>query len=503
MVQNINNFGYIPIISPKINTNNKFLKMPDISHTLRQDTVCFTGMSQPSYYKTVFEYLSADILNKNKKYQIDGSLLSAANIKTGIDKLFKLNRVYGPYTESITDKIKWKNYIPQDIRQYSVDKINEARASRLHEWQTFLQAPEKFPKTEETEKLTEYFTKDPSVKFVIWHSVNSELKNSNRHIPVPFDAKALLETIRGFEKIEPKDRAVRCATPSFLEIYTHRLRDNLLLDKNLSDNSAVWVKIPSIKNDPQHKEENIHTLEILSNKNWCTRSSVDKAEAALQDGDFYVYLEREKKNNLWQSLIGMTTEKGKIDQIQGGDNNNIIPINLLDKVKSFIKEKGLKCNSDIIPEGPKAFQEILISEKLSEYSLELGKNFEKAIKENDNFAIFKFLGKDVERLSFTDDVLAIDSYKPSCLVNANSGISVPYSMMGIVEDNLLSNVKVINGNFTLTHKNPLFVSSIQQFPPKLETVTGKVICSQEQFDKFGKDILRVVNNNTGRIIIQH
>ena len=502
MIQNINNFGYISVIPQKTNINNKLVKMPDISHTLHNDTVCFTGMSQPSYYKTVFEYLSADILNKNKKYQIDGSLLSAANIKTGIDKLFKLNRVYGPYIESLSDKIKWKNYIPQYIRQYSVDKINEARASRLHEWQTFLQTPEKFPKTEDTEKLAKYFKQDQSIPFVIWHSVNSELKNSNRHIPVPFNAKALLETIRGFEKIEPKDRAVRCATPSFLEIYTHRLRDNLLTDMDLSDNSAVWVKIPSIKNDPFHKEENIHKLEILSNKNWCTRSSVDKAEAALEDGDFYVYLEREKKDNLWQPLIGMTTEKGKIDQIQGGDNNNLIPINLLDKVKSFIKEKGLKCNSDIIPEGPKAFQEILIAEKLSQYSEELGKNFEKAIKENDNYAIFKFLGKDVERISFTDDSLVIDSYKPTCLVNATSGISIPYSMMGIVEDNLLSSVKVIDGNFTLFHKNPLFASSIQQFPPKLETVTGKVICSKEQFDRFADDILRVVGNDKNRIIVR-
>ena len=500
MIQNIVNFGY----TNNIYRNNKADKIqyskPVLAKTLAHDTVCFTGMSQPSYYKTVFEYLSAEILSKNKKYQIDGSLLSANNIKTGVDRLFKLNKVYGPYIESLSDKIKWKDYIPQDIRQYSIDKINEARAARLHEWHTFLEAPEKFPQTNETEILKQYFHKDPSIKFLVWHSVNSELKNTNRHIPVPFDAKALLETLIGFEKIDPKDRAVRCASPSFLEIYTHRLRDNLLVEKGLSNNSEVWVKIPSIKNDPLNKAQNIHSLEILSNKNWCTRSSVDKAEAALEDGDFYIFLERDK-NKLWQPQIGMTTLKGKIDQIQGGENNNIIPLGMLEKVKIFIKEKNLKCNSDIIPEGPKALQQILISEKLAQHSNELGKNFEKAIKENDSFAIFTFLNKQVDKMS--DGSMIIDSYKPTCLLNAQSGISVPYSMLGINEDKLLSEVSKITGDFTLYHKNPLFMSSLKAFPPKLESVSGKVICSESQYEKFGEDIRRVVNNEMNRIIIRH
>lgn len=499
MIQNIINFGYTPNQTKNI-TNKGVNFAPRFANTLTHDTVSFKGMSQPSYYKTVFEYLAAEILNKNKKFQIDGSLLSASNIKTGIEKLFKLNKVYGPYTETISEKVKWKDYVPQDIRQYSVDKINEARASRLHEWHTFLEAPEKFPQTEETRALTNYFHNDQSIKFLIWNSVNSELKNNNRHIPVPFNQKALLETLTGFEKIDPKDRAVRCATPSFLEIYTHRLRDNLLVDKGLSNNTAVWVKIPSIKNDPMNKEQNIHTLEILSNKNWCTRSSVDKAEAALEDGDFYIYLERDK-NNLWQPQIGMASCKGKIDQIQGGENNNIIPLNMLEKVKTFIKEKGLKCHSDIIPEGPKALQEILISEKLSEHSAELGKNFEKAIKEKDNFAIFKFLNKNVEKLS--DGTIEIDSYKPTYLANAQSGISIPYSMMGINENNLLNNVSKINGDMVLFHKNPLFASSLKTFPQTLQTVGGKVICSETQFNMFKNDILRVVGNDLNRVIIRH
>ena len=39
---------------------------------LKQDTICFRGMSQASEYKTVFQYLAADVLSKQKKYGVVG-----------------------------------------------------------------------------------------------------------------------------------------------------------------------------------------------------------------------------------------------------------------------------------------------------------------------------------------------------------------------------------------------------------------------------------------------
>ncbi len=467
---------------------------------LKQDTVSFTGMSAPSHYKSVFGYLAADILSKNKKFQVDGSMLSASNITKAIDKLFDLNRVYGPYTTCSYEKIKWKPYIPQDIREFSVNKINDARASRLKQWQRFLETPFLEDSAKEYPELAKTIHDNKSLRFVIWNAVNSEIKNNNRHIPVPFDAKALYKTILGYERIEPFDRAVRCTSPTFIEIYTHRLRDMLLEAKGLSDNKSVWVKIPSIKKDPSNKEENIRTLEILSNKNWCTRSSVDKAEAALEDGDFYVYLERDK-NNLWKTLVGMTTSKGKIDQIQGQDNNNIIPLTELENIKNYIKSQNLKCQSDIIAEGPKALQQILIAEKLGEYDEVLGKTLDKAIKDGDDYAVFKFMTGKVRELE--NGKLEIGTYRPSYNADTNSGISVPYSMMNINEDALLQNVEVINGNLILDNKNPLFNSSITVFPPSLKTVTGKVSCTQEQYQRFGEDIRRVTGNNPAKIIVHN
>lgn len=503
MFSAVNNISFTPF---RMNFNNdsrtSIRKNDFVNVSLPPDRVTFTGKSAPSAYSTVFEYLASNILGANKKYHVDGSMLSASKIADAVDNLINEGRVYLPFNFSVSEKIKWKSYIPKDVREGSIGKINEARVARMGEWCDFLKSNSALLKNgkKRNPELASVLNKDKSLKLVIWDAVSSELKENNRHLPVPFNEKALLETIKGFEKIEPKDRAVRCAAPSFLDIYTHRLRDNLLMDMGLSDRETVWVKIPSLKHDLVNKEKNIEKLEILSCKNWCTRSSVDKAVAALEDGDFYVYLER-GKFNLWEPKVGMTTLRGKIDQIQGVENNNIVPLGLVDEIKDFIKKSGLKCHSDIVDEGPKASQAIMISEKLNEVNDVFKKSFAKAIKENDAPAMFEFLG--VKTTELSDGKLKIDGYKPSYNIKANSGISIPYSMFGLNEDNLLNSVEVINGNFVLHNKNSLFSSRITHFPPNLKIVTGKVTCSMEQFENFKSDILRVVGNDKNKIIIHN
>ena len=500
MFSNLSNIGFTPNIYNTKPVKNVY-KLPAMFNAgLDRDTVSFTGKSAPSMYKTVFEYLAAEVLGNNKKYHVDGSKLSASKISDAVKTLIMEDRVFLPFKLCVSEKIKWKSYIPQDIRVFSVGKINEARTERMQEWRHFLKYlsnPEKG-----AEKCNPLLVKeieaDDSLRLVIWNAVTSELKESNRHIPVPFNQKALLETIKGFQNIQPMDRNVRCTSPSFIEMYTHRLRDNLLMDMKLSDNNAVWVKVPSIAHDPANKEKNIRMLETLSCRNWCTRSSVDKAEAALEDGDFDIDLER-GKSNLWEPLVGMTTSRGKIDQIQGIENNNIVPITLVDEIKSFIKQRNLKCHSAICDEGPKASQAIMISEKLNEIDPVLKRSFYKAIKENDTLAMLKYLNIDVKQLE--NGMYEIGTYRPSYNINQNSGITIPYSMFGLNEDDLLKNVKVINGNFVLYNKNSLFNSRITTFPPNLEAVTGKIHCTAEQYEKFGADIDRVVGNNKSRVLI--
>ena len=501
MLSAINNITY----------NNRYYNIPQRQYYsqppkfntgLSADTVSFSGKSPCDLYKSVFDFMSAEIFDVNKTYRVDGSMLNVKKIKTAVKTLFDEGRAYPPYKISMTEKIKWKSYIPQYVRDYEIGKINEARQARMNEWLNFLTDPEKMlaqkkcPNPELAKKIKD----NPSLRFIIWHSVSSELKANNRHIPVPFDDRALLETINGFEKIAPKDRKVRCASPSFLEIYTHRLRDNLLMKMGKSGDKPVWIKIPSIAHDRANKDQNIATVEILSNRNWCTRSSVDKAEAALEDGDFYIYLKR-GKSELWEPIIGMALEKGKVDQIQGAENNNIIPLNLVDEVKNFIRANKLQCQSGIIDEGPKALQAIMISEKLNETLPEIkpSYSFARAIKENDSISIFKFLNVPVKQLE--DGMLEIGTYRPSYSVDPKKGLTVPYSMFGLDENLLLQNVRVLNGNLILDSRQKVFESRITKFPPHLEKVTGKISCTRTQYEKFKPEIDRLIESDKTKLFI--
>ncbi len=449
----------------------------------------FRGMSCPSQYKTSFDYLASELLARNKKWGIDGSLLSATRIKEAMEKLFKLNKVFGPYTESNISKINWRNYIPQDIREYCVNKINDARAARLKQWQDFLENPEAAETGKKHAELIKDIKTDQSLKFIIWNAINSEIKPNNRHIPVPLNLTALDETVQYFKDILPKFRAVTCASASFLDMYTHRLRDNLLMKKGLSDKQEVWVKIPSAKKDPEHIESNIADLEILSYKNWCTRSSVDKAADALADGDFYLFLRRDDQQ-IWHSILGMASARGKIDQIQGRENNNFIPPQEIANIKNFLKENQLQCHSGASDEGPKALQQILIAEKLSEVNQLTNKSLAKAIKEKDSLSILKMLRQKVEVTS--DEKYEIGTYKPQFLLDSKSGLVVPYAFMGIDENVILNNVEKINGDLVLFNKNKIFSSTITTFPPNLKEVTGRVVCSKKQYELFKDDIERVV-----------
>ena len=420
-------------------------------------------------------------------------MLSASNIATAIEKLFKLNKVFGPYIESNIDKINWRSYISQDIREYCIDKINDARAERLKKWQQFLEHPDLIDENKEHPELVSDIKSDKSLKFIIWNSIISELKANNRHIPVPLDLQALEETVHYFKDINPIFRAVACSKPNFIDMYTHRLRDNLLMKKGLSDQNDVWVKIPSAKHDAENLENNIAELEILSYKNWCTRSSVDKAADALADGDFYLYLKRDEKN-IWNSLLGMASARGKIDQIQGRENNNFIPIPELENIKKFISEHNLSCNSGVSDEGPKALQQLLIAERLAEFNPIAEKTLSKAIKEKDYISIFKILGHNIKYTP--DNFLTIGTYKPQFLLNKKSGIVVPYDFMGIDENLLLENVENIEGDLILANKNKIFNSTITKFPPNLKQVKGRVICNKEQYEAFKDDIERVVSNKS-------
>ena len=481
------------------NNSQNYIINKQRNEALSSQSINFTGMSRPQVYKNTFDYISAKIIESNpRKWGLDGSFLSATKIKAGLDKLFQSKSLFSSFSEAKSSKINWRNYIPQDVREYCVNKINSARRVRLNEWQSFLEDPDKFDPNQKFPRLTNEIKNNQSLKFTIWATVNNELTANNRHIPVPLDLAALNETVNYFKTIQPIFRAQTCFPASFISLYTHRLVDNVLTKKGFSKEQDVWVKIPSAKHDSTNLKNNVSDLEVLSYKNWCTRSSVDKAEDALADGDFYLYLRKDSRN-VWQTIIGMASSRGMIDQIQGRDNNNYIPITEAENVKAFIKSRNLQCRSGVFDDGPKAYQQVLIADKLNEYNETVGKTLNEAIKGNDVASVLKIAGCKVKYTP--DGLLELKKYKPQILLSSKQGIVVPYSFMGINEDVVLEKVEKINGDFNLYNKNSIFSSRITTFPPNLKEVGGRVVCTKEQYEQFKEDIHRVVKDEN-RIIIK-
>lgn len=76
-----------------INNKNNYVYKSINSEKISTDSVCFTGKSAPSMYSSVFEYLASEIMGRNKKLQVDGSMLSASKIGDALKNLFDSNRV--------------------------------------------------------------------------------------------------------------------------------------------------------------------------------------------------------------------------------------------------------------------------------------------------------------------------------------------------------------------------------------------------------------------------
>ena len=465
---------------------------------LSKDTISFGAAHKAEDYSSIFEYLVVRDIN------IQGAK-SPNKIKATIDDAFKTGKVYTEPVLADYKKIKWKSYIPLEYRQGDTEIVNEARKERLSQWKNILENPDKAPELKGHDKLIEKIKNNSALKLLIWNTVTSGLKENNKHIPAPFNAHALEITIDGFEESGVTNANVQFSGITFSKMYNHKLIDNMLkvieeerpdnityLNKNLevikdsNDEGKAWVKIPSFSTDPQNKEDNIQKVEILSNPNWCTRSSACKAEATLKDGDFYVYLERDKKG-FWEPVIGMASANGKIAQIQGSANDFTIPEEHLDSIKKYIDLKNLSCLKGFDEGCPTAKEALIIAEKLRENNPEYGKSFKEALKQGDSLTIFKYLGYQ-KIIKNEDGTIELEKY--TATYSPESGINIPYYFLGIDEDKLLENVSKINGKMLLTNKqgDPFYSSRLKSFPKNLKSVTGEIICNQEQLKLFEEEM---------------
>ncbi len=282
------------------------------------------------------------------------------------------------FVSSVAEQVRLPQYIPKDIKNNEVELVNKARQKIEHDWKHYIS--KNHPDIDETE---------------FWRALSSGIAENNRHIPPPVDSQALNQIIGLIDKLPAQE---------FSDIYNSKLieislkniqseekfkktllydKNGILLDKtdksNFDKQNIFWIKIPSQKKDFLNCYDNILNVEKLSSPNWCTRSKYDKAQDALKDGDFIIYVE--KKKDIWTSKIAMTMYLGKIRQIQGSANDNLIPLQYISDVKNFLlknnyisetkegKIKNLGCSAGYTSEGPAAYTQLLISEFLANFDI--------------------------------------------------------------------------------------------------------------------------------------
>lgn len=340
--------------------------------------------------------VSFGALKKNQFSGID--LLVVNKFKAPIEK-FNSNEDLQNWCKQKVDDITKKDY---------KGRQNETviqRKSMLKEWFDYVQ--------KENDGYSD------SISLLILDSVTKDLKPDEDKIPPVLNKRILADTI---SQIQEKTKVNPKLDVNFSKMYQMNLQKSVLnveKSKNITDITG-WVIIPSKENDPEHFEENVNRLKLLSHDNWCTKSF--NAEPYLSKGDFHVYLENGKPK------LGVRFVGDEIQEIQGEKNDSKIPITYYDTVKEHILDKKLshRANKEI----NEAKRAIL---KVNAYK---NKYFPKGIENYSAEYIFKTFNIGVKKDK--DGLLILSEYK-------QPDEDFSWKALGVDENKLIKDVKGIDG----------------------------------------------------------
>ena len=118
MISSISNLSFTtPLNNIQKSNPNPFKSYLASNSQTDKVILSFKGNSLPSEYHSIFDYMASVILDSNhKKFQIDGSVISAKKIGAAIKKIVEDDEMWSSFKKSDAKKIKWKSYVPQDIR---------------------------------------------------------------------------------------------------------------------------------------------------------------------------------------------------------------------------------------------------------------------------------------------------------------------------------------------------------------------------------------------------
>lgn len=480
-------------ISQIFKPNFKPNAVPVFQNRLNCDVVSFTGASFNSYETNYDAYCS-----KLPRYRGAFSSNKDFNAKAQA-KYDALVKEIFPSPNELSEKYVCKLEWPIAIQRPEHMPITDSRKQILKEWINFLENP-KFENRQgnysgeneaEISGAFEEIKNNPSLKLIILETMLSDIKPDNKHISPPLNPYAVAKTVQCLGKMNRSD----VGRFSFINKYKSELV-NLIIERakdsaqyspaerkgmleafpySDSNVSGMWIKIPSRSHNKHNVKNNVRAVEIISHENWCTKNAAYKASACLEDGDFYVFLEKQKDGE-YKPTVGMALSERTVMQIQNPSNNDKFGAKYLPVVDFIIGQQKLDLDYYKRDDGIPAGRQYEITKRLkSEFN---GKTLETAIRENDAETIFKYAGIDYKKDE--DGLLILSKYRPKVLIKKGQVPPILFCELGINEYDLLSKVSKIEGVAEFEN------SEINSLPDSIKTLGGRVTIRPNQFSRACK-----------------
>lgn len=384
---------FLPIYNNKYSQNaTPGVAYPNLA-PLKRDTVSFGAMKKSQFYA----------LNR----------VLVEKFKAPIEK-FNTEADFQNWAKKQAETLMGKNFGGRQAETI------EQRKHMLKEWGDYV--------------LKENGAYTGAMGLLILGAVTQNLKPDNDKLPPVLNKGILADCISEIDKNAKSDEKYQF---NLSKMYETKLRAQYFETSDTQGGETGWVKIPSKDNDPEHFEENVEKLKVLSHKNWCTKSF--NAEPYLEDGDFHVYLEDGKPK------LGVRFVGNAIQEIQGELNNGKIPLSYLEEMQKHISENNLQLTQN-------ATEEIEKAEQVNKEVRKIKNDLKDAIEKNNVKTIFKYFNIKVKEDK--NGYLTISRYdEPS--------ESFTFKDCGVDENILLEKVKCIKGYASFTSSQVTNLSNLK------------------------------------------
>lgn len=446
-------------ISSIFNYNIRPITTPVLKNRLDHDTVSFKGASLYDY-ETNYDAYCSELPRYKGVFSSPKNFAAKANAKYEalVKEIFTSD---GELNDKYVCTLEW----PAGTEKPKHMPITDSRKQILKEWVDFLDNP-KFENRQghyageneaEVADTLQVIKNNPSVKLIILETMLSDIKKNNKHISPPLNPYAVAKTVKNLGSIERSDVGafsfpsqyknelinLIIARAKDSEQYSQQQRKGMIeaFPYSSENLTGMWIKVPSKKHNQHNLQNNIRSVEIISHENWCTKNAAYKASACLEEGDFYVFLEKQKKGT-YKPTVGMALIKGNtILQIQNPPNNDKVEYKYLPVVDFIVEKQGLEFDYAQRDDGIPGGRQYEITKRLKDKIN--GKTLETAIREKDFETIFQYSG-----MKYTKDdnnLFVLSSYRPKVLIKKGNVPPISFDELGINEFDLLSQVSKIEG----------------------------------------------------------